>query len=376
MNRRDFLRAGTAVGVAGFGGLSLGASGLAAQAVAEPRAVGPLRLNYNENSMGLSSAAREAVQGAMAEAHRYPDALRGELESALASSLGLTSRHILLGNGSTEILQMIVQAHASPQATLVRAHPTFEAISRYQRPHPYVSETVPLDGRYAHDIDRMQDRVRDAGNPALVYLCNPNNPTATLTPSSEIDDWITAAAETTLFVVDEAYFEFVRSPGYRSAVHWVDKRPNVVVVRTFSKIYGMAGLRLGYAVAHPDTVLRLRAFMSSDNANALALSAALASLRDSDLVPRRRRANTAARKIVTTCLDELGLNHLPSHASFLMHQVPGDVRTYIQRMKEHDVLVGRPFPPLVSFSRLSLGRPDEMERFVEVVRSFRGKGWI
>jgi histidinol-phosphate aminotransferase len=211
--------------------------------------------------------------------------------------------------------------------------------------------------------------------PALVYICNPNNPTATLTPSSEIDAWIREAPESVLFVMDEAYFEYVEDSSYSTAVKWVLERPNVVVTRTFSKIYAMAGLRLGYALAREPTARRLREFMSADNANGVAVAAGKASLEDRDLLSVSRKVNTEAKAIAVSCLDELGIEHLPSHANFLMHRVAGDLKTYIQRMSERGVRVGRPFSPMLDFNRLSLGLPTEMERWAETLRSFRARGW-
>ncbi len=378
MNRRDFLRTGAVVAAAGVGRMAaLPGNGLAAQ---EAEAIKPapsdiLRLNFNENPLGLTPGARQAVADAMAEVNRYPDAARERLVEALAKKLGVGPENIVLGTGSTDILQMIVQAAATPDATLVMADPTFEVILRYQRPLSYTVVKVPLDRHFGHDIQQMRENL-DSRHSAVVYLCNPNNPTATLTSSAEIDAWIAEAPETVLFAVDEAYFEYVRAPGYWSAIKWIADRPNVVVTRTFSKIYGMAGMRIGYAIAHPDTAGRLREFMSSDNVTGLATAAALASVEDADLVPRRRAANEKAKRITQGCLDELELAYLPSHTNFLMHRFPGKLDTYRRRMREHGVYVGRRFPPLLSYNRLSLGRPEEMERFSEVLRYFRKKGWV
>ena len=388
MNRRELLRAGAAIGLAGAGGIAAlpgrlfagqqtpAAEPVAAPPAAGPRLAGPLQLNWNENPLGLAPTARQAALDALASAHRYSDAARDQLIEALAARHGLEPDHIVLGTGSTEILQMIIQAGSSADSALILASPTFEAVSRYQRPHAYTTQRVPLDSRMAHDIQRMRERTRDLGRPAVVYICNPNNPTATLTPGSELDAWIEEAPETVLFAIDEAYYEYVEKTGFRSALRWVRRRPNVVVTRTFSKIYGMAGMRLGYAAAHPETASRLREFMALDNANGPALAAAHASLEDGGLIARRRASNTKARKIVTDCLDQLGLDHLPSQANFLMHRVPGEVETYIRRMREHGVRVGRPFPPMLGYNRLSMGLPEEMERFTEVLRKFRINGWV
>ncbi len=383
MNRRDLLRTGAVLGLAGVGRAApFWAAEPAQQAALEggpeagPESDGTLWLNWNENPLGLAPAAREAAVAALGRANRYPDAARDRLIGALAARHGVGAAQVVLGCGSTEILQMIVQAFAAPDALLLLADPTFEAMGRYQRPHHYRIERVPLTAAHAHDVDRMREIARRHSGPVVAYVCNPNNPTATLTPAGILDAWIEEAPERVLFAIDEAYHEYVRAPGYRSAVGWVEKRPNVVVTRTFSKLYGMAGLRLGYAFAQAETARRLREFMSSDNANIVALAAAEAAIADTGLVERGRAVNETARKVACDCLDELELPYLPSHANFLMHRVPGDLETYVRRMREHGVRVGRPFPPMLGHNRLSLGLPEEMERFAELLREFRRRGWV
>lgn len=379
MDRRDFLKAGAAVGAAGLGRwAAFPTRGLAAPQVPGQEASrgSAIRLNSNENPLGLSPRARMAVEEAISEANRYPDAAREELAEALAVRLGVKAENIVLGNGSTEILQVIVQASNAPQGLLVMAEPTFEAISWYQRTLTYRTEKVPLTSDFAHDIQQMKDRVTGIRDPAVVYLCNPNNPTGTLTSSAEIDAWISEAPETVQFAVDEAYFEYVQAPGYWSALKWVQDRPNVIVARTFSKIYGMAGMRLGYAVAHPETARRLRDFLTWDNANSLALAAGLASLADDGLEARGRAVNEVALTITRNCLEELDLGYLPSHTNFLMHRIRGDLREYIQRMRQRGLRVGRPFPALPSYNRLSMGLPEEMEIWAEALKDFRQRGWI
>ena len=379
MDRREFLTAGAAAGAVVLGRLvtfpdrSLAAPQVPGQ-VASP--VSTIRLNSNENPLGLSPSARMAVEKGIAEANRYPDAAREQLVDALALRLGVKSENIVLGNGSTEILQIIVQASNAPQGRLVMADPTFEAISFYQSTLTYTTEKVPLTSSFAHDIQQMQDRVAAGNSPAVVYLCNPNNPTGTLTSSAEIDAWIAAAPETVLFAVDEAYLEYVEAPGYWSALKWIQDRPNVIVARTFSKIYGMAGMRLGYAVAHPETARRLREFLTWDNANSLALAAGLASLADEGLEARGRAVNEVALTMTRNCLDELDLDYLPSHTNFLMHRIEGDVKEYIGRMRERGLHVGRPFPALPSYNRLSMGLPEEMEIWAETLKDFRKQGWV
>jgi histidinol-phosphate aminotransferase len=373
MERRTFLRTGLAIGAAGIGG-SLGFLPEIAQAM-PARSGGPLRLNSNENPLGVAPAGRQAILDAIEEANRYPRERRGELLEVLAKLHGVGAENIILGNGSTEVLQMAVQALATPDARLILAEPTFEDVPWYAQPLTFRLERVPLDQGFAHDLGRMKERAESGSHRALVYLCNPNNPTGTLTQSSEIDAWIASARDDTHFLVDEAYYEYCEDPGYWSCTKWLE-RPNVVVSRSFSKIYGMAGMRLGYAIAHKDTADRLREFIGRNNANQLALAAALASLADKDLIQRSRKANSHGMRILHECLDELGLKHLPSHTNFVMHRIPGELGVYQKRMAESEVRVGRKFPPMLEYNRLSIGLPEEMERFAETLRGFRKKGWV
>ena len=368
MDRRAFLRAGAALGMISLAGRRQVEGGV------HPGTEATTWLSWNENPYGLPTSARRAALEAVDRAHRYPDRARAELATRVAELNGVEPANVVIGCGSTQILQSLVLQEAAADKPLVIAEPTFEAMIRYQRPWQFRVERVPLDSRYAHDIGRMRERVGSGG--ALVYICNPNNPTATLTPGTEIDAWISEASGDVMFTVDEAYHEYVEAEGYRSAVRWIADRPNVVVTRTFSKIYAMAGLRLGYALCHERTARRLRQFVSADNASGVALAAAGASLADPDVVPRSREANAAAKKIAIGCLDELALAHLPSHANFLMHRVNGDLSSYIERMRESGIRVGRPFPPMLEFNRLTLGLPGEMERWAETLRSFRAQGHI
>lgn len=368
MDRRSFLRTGAALGMVGLAGRGRSAAKLGSTRDQT------LWLSWNENPLGLSAIARQAALDALDRAHRYPDRARAALAVRLAEINGVRPENVVLGCGSTQILQTIVLAEASTGKPLVLAEPTFEAMARYQRPFTSKIERVPLDSRHAHDIGRMKQRV--AGEPAVVYICNPNNPTATLTPTNEIDAWIREAPESVLFVIDEAYHEYVESPGYRSSVKWIDERPNVVVTRTFSKIYAMAGLRLGYALCNAQTARRFREFISADNANSIVLATADASLQDRDLLPHSREVNTRSKRIATSCLDELGLDYLPSQANFLMHRVDGDLSSYIKRMDEHGIRVGRPFPPMLDYNRLSVGLPGEMAHWADTLRSFRAKGYV
>jgi histidinol-phosphate aminotransferase len=392
MKRRLFLRTSLAAGTAAAATLTLGRAAAAVPVGSlglhnprwTPGTDGPLRLSSNENPLGPSEAARQAILDGMGEANRYTHGLAGELRARVAAHHGVDEASVVLGNGSTEVLRMAVQAMAGPggwglgPARLVVPDPTFEHVEQYAGPWGLELLKIPLRSDLAHDIPRMREAAHAAGSarrPVLVYICNPNNPTGTLTPCYEIEAWI-REAEDVVFLVDEAYFEYVDHPSYWTALPLALQQPNVVVVRTFSKVYGLAGLRMGYGLAHPDAARRIRAFTGMSNLNAMGLLAATASLGDEAHVARSLRANAEARNVTYEALDELGLERFPSHANFVLHRIPGDQAAYIRRMREAGVWVGRQFPPFVSHNRLSFGSPEEMGRFAETLREFRRQGWV
>ncbi len=336
-----------------------------------------LKLSSNENPLGIPVASQEAIRSGMAEANRYPGASRWAVTNTLAERHGVPSEGIALGNGSTEILQMGVQARLHPELRLVAPAPTFEDVFEYSEPHPWIDlKKVPLSEDFSHDLTGMEVASRGAPGPVLVYVCNPNNPTGSLTSVDDVESWIRSAPENVHFLVDEAYYEFVDASGYRSLDRLAFENPNVVVARTFSKVYGMAGLRLGYAVGHPDTIRLLRSFAPGTNANHLALVAAQAALEDADWVPRSVSSNLESRQITYDVLNELELAYLPSHTNFVMHRISGDLRQYISRMADAGIRVGRPFPPMEDHNRCSFGLPEDMARWAETLRDFRRKGWI
>ncbi len=379
MRRREFIRAGTLSGiVAGTGALGASADPLAALVAAPGRRTSndSVRLNSNENPLGISPAAKDAVIEAITVANRYPSDQQAALVTKLAAAHEVGENQVVVGTGSAEVLQMVVQAYAAPRAKLVMADPTYEAVTNYQRTEAYELIKVPLTANYEHDLDRMREAAESSGHPALVYLCNPNNPTATITPSAAIDEWIADAPEHVFFLSDEAYIEYVEDERMWSSLPWIHKKRNIVVVKTFSKIYGMAGLRLGYGIAHPDTAARLSDFASRNNANQIAIAAAGASFRDEELITKSREVNRQSREMTEATLDELGLERMPTQANFLMHRISGDLATYRNRMADAGFLVGRDFPPKLDWNRLSFGLPDDMGRFCDTLRNFRKKGWI
>ena len=378
MDRRGFVTTGVAASIAGVSG---GGGTLAAMLDRTPGwrtgktlADGTVRLSSNENPLGLSPDAREAVIESLVDANRYPNGYRGPLLEELAGYLDVNVNNLTLGFGSTEILQIAVQAFQGPNTPLIIAQPTFEDISDYQDTMPFEVETIPLTEDLQHDIGRMRES--SLRRPSVVYFCNPNNPTGTITSSRDIDAWIDEAPETTTFLMDEAYLEYASDDSFWPAMKWIEEKPNVIVIRTFSKIFAMAGLRLGYAVSHPTTARRLNEHTVQNSPSVVAGAAGIASLKDKDLVERAVTMNAESKEIVHQTLDGLGLDYLPTNTNFIMHRINGDLREYRNRMADEGLLVGRDFPPMLDYNRLSFGLPNEMDRWAEAIKGFRQKGWI
>ena len=376
ISRRALLSAG-AVGAAGVVSAPIWSEGfLAARAwgpVGDDERSRMVWLNSNENPYGPCVRAREAIERFAAQAGRYPYEPHGQLIERLAGLHGVSNDMIVLGNGSSEVLRMAAAAFLQPGKTLVLAEPTYEAPSSYARLAGAEVKKVPLTQDFRHDVKAMAAVAAAARETGLVYVCNPNNPTASLTPGEDVAALMVALPRGAVLLVDEAYYHFVDSPAYQSALRHVEAGKDVVVSRTFTKIYGLAGLRIGYAVARRDLAERLRRHAQHLNTNLLGLRAALASLEDSELVPRTRELNARARRVVSDWLDRQRIRYAPSSANFLFFHTGREIGELIGAMRQRGVAVGRPFPPLTEWMRLTVGTEEEMRRFLKAYQEvYRG----
>jgi histidinol-phosphate aminotransferase len=324
-------------------------------------AAGVVRLSSNENPYGPSPAAFDAMREAFGVAWRYPDEHVDALVEDLARLHGVEAAQVLLGAGSSEILQIAAVAFTAPGRPAVAAEPTFESLPRHARRHGAEALAVPLTADFRHDLPKM---LAAAPDPGLIYVCNPNNPTATITPKQEVRALLAKAPERTMVLVDEAYHHFAESADYESVVPLVASHPNLVVTRTFSKIYGMAGLRCGYAVAQPAAIARLREHQAFDSVNVLALAAARASLRDAEQVNRGQRLNREVKASLCAELDRRGFAYLPSSANFMMIDIRQPVAPVIRALRQRNVEVGREFPALPHHLRVTIGTAEQMKAFV------------
>jgi histidinol-phosphate aminotransferase len=328
---------------------------------------GPVQLNSNENPYGPSPRALDAMTAARSSAARYPDAARDALTEAIARHHGVGRDEVVLGCGSSQVLQAAAMAFVSEGRTVAAAEPTFEAVLAYARVTRAQPVKVPLTADFRHDLLRMA--AAGGGSAGLVYVCNPNNPTGTAVTRDELSAFAGAVPATTAILVDEAYQDFVEDERYGSALALRARHPNVVVVRTFSKVHGLAGLRLGYAVASPGHARALRDHLSWDNANGPAVAAALASLADAAHVAGQRRRLNGTRRWLCQELERDGRRYIPSHANFVMIDVGGDVQPVIDAFRARGLQVGRRFPSMPAWLRITIGTDEEMRAFLKGLRA-------
>lgn len=362
LSRRNF---GRAVGAAA--GAALLAPSLLGRAPRAPAsAAAPVVLGFNENPYGPSPAALEAMTRAQGIAARYPDDVARQVVEAVARAHSVATDQVLLGCGSTEVLRTACAAFLSPGSKVLVAEPTYEAVLAYARITDAEPVRVPLDADWRHDLDAMAAACADCVG--LVYVCNPNNPTGTVVRRKQLGSFFRAIPASALLLVDEAYHHYVEDPEYASALAWLDRMPNLVVVRTFSKIYGMAGMRLGYAVSSPQNIARMSAHLTRFNVNAAVGAAALASLADAGHAERQRTLNNETRRWLCRQFERDGRRYIPSETNFVMVHVGGDVAPVIDRFRERGMIVGRKFPAMPGWLRISIGTQAETELFVRLLR--------
>ncbi|HMF55302.1 MAG TPA: histidinol-phosphate transaminase [Pyrinomonadaceae bacterium] len=324
-----------------------------------------VRLSANENPYGPSQAAMKAMKEAFHLAWRYPDEYADMLVETIARLHNVAREQVLLGDGSGEILKLCASAFTSSSRKVVLAEPTFEAIMRYAAASGGGATKVSLTQDYRHDLARMLDAAGDAG---LIYVCNPNNPTGTITPKEEVRACLGKIPQAVAVLVDEAYYHYAETADYESVIPLVSEHPNLIVARTFSKIYGMAGLRCGYAVAQSSLIKSLREHQIWDNVNIMAVAAANASVSDSKHVEDGRRVNSETKRFLYAELERLGFKYIPSQTNFMMIDLRRDVRPVIAAMKQKNVEVGRFFPALPNFMRVTVGKRNEMQAFLSAFR--------
>jgi len=323
------------------------------------------KLSNNENPYGPSQSIMKAMNDAWKYANRYgyPD---GGIVDAIAEHHGVKPENIVLGCGSSEILKIVDDAFLPDHKLVVGVQPTYETVYRYATNSKAKAIALPLTNTFDVDMKAIIRATRlNARDVGFVYVCNPNNPTGRIVSKQDIKLLLDSIPQDIPVFIDEAYHHFVDDPDYEPSIKYVVEGRKVVVARTFSKIAGLAGMRLGYAVAPPEIIDLLRPLVVSYNTNALVKYAGVAALKDTANETRLKQLNKQLRDRTTNELKKLGYQVIPSQANFFMVNVKKDVGPLGEEFEKRGILIGRRFPPLNEWLRVSVGTEEEMNRFMK-----------
>jgi len=320
-----------------------------------------IKLASNENPLGPSPKAVAALAGATDTLHRYPDGGGFRLRQAIAERWKVTREHIILGNGSDEILGFLARTFLAPGDEAVMADHTFVIYKMEVTAAHGMAVLVPL-ANWTHDLEAMAQAITPRTR--LLFLCNPNNPTGTMVSTEAVHRLMARVPEEVIVVFDEAYIEYVRDPQFPDALTYVKEGRRAIVLRTFSKIYGLAGLRIGYGVTTPEINGFLNRVRPPFNANSMAQRAALAALEDDDHVAKSRAVNAAGMEQIGNGLRALGLAPIPSQANFIYFDVKRDGRNVFDALLREGVIVRHIEGSMV---RVTIGQSDENTAFLHAL---------
>jgi len=316
---------------------------------------------WNENPYGPGPAARAAMTSAIADACRYPDDEMMQLAGMLAQKEGVGTDYIVTGTGSGEILCSLGAMIARDAGEIIAAGPTFLQLTDYAHFAGATVRFVPVDAKLQHDLPAMRDAIN--GHTRAVYVCNPNNPTGTTIPAAAIRQFVDSLPDRVMTIVDEAYLDFADGDGVQTVVDLVAKNKRVVLLRTFSKIHGLAGARCGYAVAHPDIAAEIaKGRMATPNV--FAMRAARASLGDHQFLADTRRRIVGSRTKITSELKRLGLAYAEPQGNFVFFDTGMPLPQFSERMLAQGIRVGRLFPPYDHWCRITIGTEPEVGAFL------------
>ena len=355
-SRRSFIQLSAAASAA----LALRAvtePDLAYAALSKPAQNGAVMINANENPLGPCAAAQEAMVPFIPQGGRYRFELTDNLIKLYAKSLGVPEDYVSIFPGSSNPLHYTVMEFCSPTASLVTADPAYEAGWHAAQGAGARVVKVPLTKTYAHDVKAMVAAAPDAG---VFYICTPNNPTGTLTSHSDVEWLLANKPKKAIVLVDEAYIHFSDAP---SAVDLAKAGNDIVVLRTFSKLYGMAGLRCGFAIARPDLIEKLENYGGGNSMPVTGVVAASVSLQEPQLVAERKRINAEVRSKVFEWLDRNGYSYIPSVSNCFLLNTGRPARQAIAAMAQQNVIIGRAWPSMPTYSRITIGTREEMDRF-------------
>lgn len=329
-----------------------------------------IKLASNENPLGASPNAIDAARAAMSDLARYPDGGGFALKRALSKKLGVAPEQVTLGNGSNDVLELLARTFAASGDEIIYAEHAFAVYELVARAVGATPVVVPARA-YGHDLAAMRAAVTPRTR--LIFIANPNNPTGTWLPKAELEEFVASLPAHVLAVIDEAYFEYVEQAEYPNAVAWIGRYPNVVVARTFSKVYGLAALRVGYGVSHPEVADFLNRVRQPFNVNSVALAAAEAALADDAHVAASIALNRNGMRQLTEGVEQLGLPFIPSVGNFLCVDLGRSARPVYETLLRAGVIVR----PVASYGmpnhlRVTIGLPSENERFLAALANAIG----
>ena len=324
---------------------------------------GLIRLDGNENPYGPSPAARQAILASVGEASRYANATIETLTNQLAAHEGVAASQVVIGTGSGELLKMagLLALTTASGSELVASRPTYEELPVFAETLGLKVHWVAPDADHRHDLPAMRGAVTELTR--LVYVCNPNNPTGTAVTWDALETFIRSVPAHCTVIVDEAYIDLVDQPGVATAAGLVKNVPNMIVLRTFSKLHGLAGLRIGYAIAPPALAQRLAA-LSLTWPNTTGLSAAIASFNDHAFLKTTRAALVGDRARVHATLDRMGLKRTDAQGNFVFFDTGGPLKRFQDRMLAEGIKVGRHFDGYDTWARVTIGVHGEVDRFL------------
>lgn len=320
-----------------------------------------IKLASNENPFGPSPAAKEAVMAELANLSLYPDGAAAELRETLAGRLGVSGGNLIFGCGSDEIISLIARAFLQPGDETIMADQTFSVYKSNADIENAVTIEVPLV-RGTHDLQAMLERVTDRTK--MVWVCNPNNPTGTIVSSESLTAFLDALPSSVMAVLDEAYYEYVTDPSYSTGISLLSRYPNLVVLRTFSKIYGLAALRIGYGVASKEVISLINQVREPFNTSRAAQAAALAGLGDEAYIARCRELNSEGIVLLQAEFDRLELPYFPAHGNFIMVDVKQPAEQVFQAMLRKGIIVRAGHRLYPTYIRVTVGSEAQNRAFI------------
>ena len=371
LNRRDWFKSTLAL-TAGFTVASTLTEKLMAAPMSEAERIFfgmgikssmKVRLNSNENPYGPSEKAKKAIIDVLSQCNRYAFDELEDLRGIIAAKEGVDRSYILLGAGSGELLCQTGIAFGLEGGRVLSAYPTFPLLMNYAQQMKANWDKIDLNEKLEHNYEALASAIKS--DTRLVFSCNPNNPTGTVVADSVVKAFCEEASKKTVVYADEAYLEFLEPAQQKSMVPLVQNNPNIIVSKTFSKIYGLAGLRIGYVIGHPDTLKKIAQYGDTISPSQTAIAAAKASLGDQDFMKLTRDKNTVARKVLTDYLDQKKINYGKSLTNVVLFPAPKDGKIILSKLEEKGYLIRIWDYQQKEWCRVSIGTLEEMKGFVK-----------